>query len=220
MALPIILNSLDLQNLSPANARTEGKRRQLQNLNEAMALCTERYTGTFAANCLINKTIEAARSENDHGQDQTIGFTSLVRSNPDVQDWFEVFVNKPSQYLRISFAIDISLSVGRYPETKDLPQRLSRDSRLIPNHSIPQSLMPTVEELPVTDNTLQGPGLLERTTNSHLDYFDFNEPHTWVRSENSPWNGQAVDKILDDVLGGGGNFWSGAHADGESAHVP
>lgn len=212
MALPIILNSLDLQNLSTTNARTEGKRRQLRLLNEAMDLCNERYTGAMAANNIIKKTIEAARLEQSAAQIQTPNSTSLVHSSPDgIPDWFEVFISKPQQYLRISFSIDISLSIGRYPAIEDLPKRLSLHTRLIPSNSIPQSLMPAVEELPPNADTLES-AMLEPTRNSHLDYFDFNEPQSWGRPDGSPWNGQTVDKILDDVLGGGGRFWAGANA--------
>lgn len=211
MALPIILNSLDLQNLSPTNVRTEGKRRQLRLLNEAMDLCSERYSGALAANDVIKKTIEAARSEQNVAHIQTPRPASLVRSSQGgIQDWFEVFVSKPQQYLRISFTIDISLAMGRYPDTGDLPRRISLNNRLIPSNSIPQSLMPVVEEIPVNTDLLLEPAMLEPTRNSHLDYFDFNEPQSWGQPGGSPWNGQTVDKILDEVLGGGGRFWAGA----------
>jgi hypothetical protein len=212
MALPIILNSLDLQSLSPTNARTEGKRRQLRLLNEAMDLCNDRYTGALAANNIIKRIIEAACSEQDSAKIQASISTSLVRSAPDIQDWFEVFVRKPTQYLRISFTIDMSLSTGRYPDTEDLPQRLSTNTCLIPNHSIPKSLMPVVEELPTSADVIDETAMLEPTRNSHLDYFDFNEPQTWARSDSSPWNGQTVYKILDEVLGGGERLWAGANA--------
>lgn len=213
MALPIILNSLDLQNLSPTSVRTEGKRRQLRLLNEAMDLCSERYSGALAANNVIKKTIEAARSEQNAAHTRTPRPTSLVRSSQEgIQDWFEVFVSKPQQYLRISFTIDISLAMGRYPDTEDLPRRISLNNRLIPSNSIPQSLMPVVEEIPVNTDSLLEPAMLEPTRNSHLDYFNFNEPQSWGQpgSSGSPWNGQTVDKILDEVLGGGGRFWGGA----------
>ena len=212
MALPIILNSLDLQNLSPTNTRTEGKRRQLRLLNEAMDLCYERYTGAIAAKNIIKRTIETARSEQDAAQTGSSTSASLMRSNPNIQDWFQVFVSKPTQYLRILFSIDMSLSTGRYPESDDLPQRLSLHTRLIPSNSIPRSLMPVVEELPTGTDVLDKAAMLEPTRNHHLDYFDFNEPLTWERPGGSPWNGHTVDEILDEVLGGGGKFWVGANA--------
>lgn len=213
MALPIILNSLDLQSLSPTNVRTEGKRRQLRLLNEAMDLCNERYTGALLANNIIKRTIATAvnaQLEQDFAKTQPCASTSLVQSPPIIQDWFEVFVSKPSQYLRISFTIDMSLSSGRYPDTKDLPRRLSMHDRLIPSHSIPQSLMPVFEELS-TSAEIDEAVTLKPTRNSQLDYFDFNEPQTWSRTASSPWNGQTVDKILDQVLGGGERFWAGAN---------
>ena len=55
LALPIILNSIDLQTLSMANTRAEGKRSQLRLLNEAMDLCKDRYTGAAVVKNVITK---------------------------------------------------------------------------------------------------------------------------------------------------------------------
>lgn len=184
------MNSLDLQALTPTNARTEAKRRQLRLLNEAMDLCHERYTGTLSANSVIKRTIEAARSEHDVAQVQITKSTALLRSSSVTKDWFDVFVRKPTQYLRISFTIDISFSIGRYPDTEEyLPQRLSLHNRLISSQSIPQTLIPSVESPPVNIDQCDEAAILESARNSHLDFFDFNELETWGVSEDSPWNG-------------------------------
>jgi hypothetical protein len=211
LALPIILNSLDLKNLSPTNARTEAKKRQLRILNEAMDLCSERYGGAHLTNGSIRKTLEAARSEQEEAAETEIPMSSsVIPASPDaIPDWFEVFVNKPQQYLRISFSIDLSLAAGKYPDKKDLPRLLSLHNRLIQSNSVPKSLMPEVpfKSTPSETALLLNPRLLEPASNSFLDFMDFGDGQSAGEKEPNPWTGQTVDKILEEVLGGGGRFW-------------
>lgn len=203
LALPIILNSLDLQTLTPKGARTKSKLRQLKLLNEAMDMCHERYTGTTAASTLIKRTIEAARSEHDVGHNQFSKSTSLLPSSPDITNWFDVFVSRPTQYLRISFAIDISFCTGRYPDTEDcLPQRLASHHQLTLPPPIPRTLIPGIENL---DNNSDWSNE-SLTTNIRLDFFDFSDLQTCSKTEGSLWNGQEVDELLDEILGEGGRF--------------
>jgi hypothetical protein len=203
LALPIVLNSLDLQTLTPANARTEAKRRQLRLLNEAMDLCYERYTGSLSVKSVINRTIEAAHSEYDFAEAQVTQSTALLCPSSTVKNWFDVFVSKPTQYLRISFAIDISFSMGRYPDTEDyLPQRLSLQNRLIPPQSIPKTLILSVEDTPSNTDQFDEAARVDSARNIHLDYLDFSEPEAWGISEGNPWNGQTVERMLDEALRG------------------
>ena len=198
LALPIILNSLDLQTLTPANSRTEAKRRQLLVLNEAMNLCHERYTGCILARSIINRVIEVARSEHEVRQS-----TALLHSSSVIKNWFDVFVRKPTQYLRISFTIDISLSIGRYPDTYDyLPQRLSLQT--CPNRlqSPPQTLISSIECSPENFGQPDEVGTIEPARKTQLDFFDFGEPDSWDVSANNPWSGEMVERMLDEVLCG------------------
>ncbi|KAH6715892.1 hypothetical protein BKA61DRAFT_733726 [Leptodontidium sp. MPI-SDFR-AT-0119] len=209
LALPIVLHSMDLQNISATNARAEGKRRQLRLLNEAMDLCNDRYTGVMSARNIIKKSIEVARSEQKVIKDKASVSSSLTRPSPNLEDWLEVFVRSPAAFLRISFSVDMSLAVGRYPTTEDLPRRLYCHGQLVPSHSIPQSLMPPVAvgDLVKDVTTEDETAMLEPIKNSYLDYFDFGQPQTETRPDTNPWNGKHVDKILDEVLGGGERFW-------------
>jgi len=208
LALPIILNSIDLQTLSMANTRAEGKRSQLRLLNEAMDLCKDRYTGAAVVKNVITRSIETARSEKNMIEGKSSHSTSLTRTSPALQDWLDVFISSPVSFLRISFGIDMSIAVGRYPTTEDLPRRLSLKYNLIPSKSIPQSLMPAVENAIMDADHVDEATVLEPAKNSYLDYFDFGQSQTETRSETSPWNGKHVDRILEEVLGGGEKFWS------------
>ncbi|KAH7317793.1 hypothetical protein BKA65DRAFT_515202 [Rhexocercosporidium sp. MPI-PUGE-AT-0058] len=208
LALPITLHSMDLQNLPATNVRAEGKRRQLRLLNEAMDLCNDRYTGTTSAINIIKRTIEVARSEKNGIKDKASVSSTLTRTSPELQDWLDVFISSPAAFLRISFSIDMSLAVGRYPTTADLPRRLSFHGQLVPSHSIPQSLMPPIGDSVTDVTTVDGTSMLVPTRNSYLDYFDFGQSQNDSRLESNPWNGKHVDKILEDVLGGGERFWA------------
>ncbi|KAK0111564.1 hypothetical protein ONS95_001915 [Cadophora gregata] len=205
LALPIILNSIDLQTLSTANTRAEGKRRQLRLLNEAMDLCKDRYTGATVVKNVVTRSIEAARSEKNVIEGNS---KSLTRTSSALQDWLDVFISSPVSFLRISFGIDMSLAVGRYPTTEDLPRRLSLHGQLLPSKSIPQSLMPAPENVATDESSVEEATLLEPTRNSYLDYFDLGQSQTESRPSTSPWSGKHVDRILEEVLGGGERFWA------------
>ncbi|KAL2065772.1 hypothetical protein VTL71DRAFT_3442 [Oculimacula yallundae] len=208
LALPIILNSMDLQNLSSTNARAEGKRRQLRLLNEAMDLCNDRYTGTLAARNIIKKSIEVARSEQNVIKDKASMSNSLTRATPDLQDWLDVFVSSPAAFLRISFSTDMSLAEGRYPTTADLPRQLSLQGRLIPSRSIPRTLMPAEEDPIKGLADVDATTTLEPNRNSYLDYFDFGQSQAETKPDTSSWAGKDADKIMEEVLSGGEKFWS------------
>ncbi|KAH7386394.1 hypothetical protein BKA64DRAFT_142607 [Cadophora sp. MPI-SDFR-AT-0126] len=207
LALPIILNSIDLQTLSVANSRAEGKRRQLRLLNEAMDLCQDRYTGAAVVKNVITKSVETARSEKNDIEGKSSLSSSLTRTSRVLEDWLDVFISSPVSFLRISFGIDMSLASGRYPTTEDLPRRLSSPGRLLPNKSIPLSLMPAIDSAATEANPDDEVTILEPTRNSYLDYFDFGQSQAETRSDTNSWSGKHVDKILEEVLGGGERFW-------------
>lgn len=176
MALPIVLNSLDLQGLAPKLAITEAKRHRLQTLNEAMNVCHQRYTGTVAAVNMIKKTIETACSEHSTTPSAVSSPACLPQSNISINDWFDVFVYKPAQYLRISMKIDISFCTGRYPDTEgDLPRRLVLPGALISTLPTSQSLFTGVEDSLEDLEWFNETDLLELGSRSHLDFLDFNE---------------------------------------------
>lgn len=141
---------------------TEAKRRQLALLNKAMDLCQERYTGTTGVNSMIKRTIEAARYDVAVNKPM-----SLLHSN-GFKYWVDVFVSNPTRYLRISFTIDTSLCMGRFPDTEDcLPQLLSLPNRLIPFEIISETLIPGVDDLKNTDEPNEV-AMSEPTKNCHL----------------------------------------------------
>lgn len=207
MALPIVLNSLDLQALTPKNARTEAKRGQLRLLNEAMDVCHQLYTGTMAANNIIKKTIQAACSEHDIAPFSESNPTTLPPPDTNINDWFDVFVSKPTQYLRISFKIDISFCTGRYSDTEDnLPRCLALSHCLIPPPPTPTSFVRIVEDRLEHSDWFGEADLLEPTTDSHLGFLDFSKVQCSRGAEGALWDGQMVDEILDKVLSEGGRF--------------
>ena len=177
LTLPIVLNSIDVKTLSSTNARTGAKRRHLRVLNGTMDLCRERYSGTALAQGFIEKTIEDARSEQHGREANTQNSTSMAVARRPVEDWFEIFITKPAEFLRLSFRIDISLSKGFYPKNEELPQCITLQLRLLANKSIPRSLMPPTTDkcgdlIPHEDIlSVLGKG----NKNSHLDFFNFDE---------------------------------------------
>lgn len=175
MALPIVLNSLNLQTLTPSSARTEAKRSQLRLLNEAMGLCHKRYIGTLSAKSVINRTIKAACSDHYLSEGQVTKSTAVISVNPTTKNWFDVFVSKPTQYLRIARTIVVSFSMGCYPDTEDyLPQQLSLQERTLSSQmalpALPTATSNTTFETTLHDKTLR----TESSTNLQLDYLDLN----------------------------------------------
>jgi hypothetical protein len=166
-----------------------------------MDICHERYTGSLSAKGVINRVIDVARSEHDVTGLQITKSTALLYSSSVVKNWFEVFVSKPTQYLRISFTIDISFSIGRFPDTEEyLPQRLSLQTRPNTPESIPRSLIPSIERSPENSDQHDEVATIEPARNTHLDFFNFGESDTWGASEDSPWNGRMVERMLDEAL--------------------
>ncbi|CZR58614.1 uncharacterized protein PAC_08506 [Phialocephala subalpina] len=143
MALPIILNSIDLQNSKVEKGGAEGrgelgkvqaKRHQLRLYNEAMSLCHARYTGTGLCLKYIDQTIASARSDLGNskieGGEERLSSKELMKVTEGrnrMDDWFEAFVSKPRQYLRIAMTVDVWLSVGKYAASEDLPRVLMLD---------------------------------------------------------------------------------------------
>jgi len=210
MALPIILNSIDLQGTASTTFKNESKRRQLRLYNEAMETCQSRYTGAKGCAIAINKTIAAARegifsqSKIQELQQQATSTALLRTAANKVDDWLGVFVSHPRQYLRIALTIDISLCKGRYAETEDFPRLLMIDNEKTP--SVPRALTPgprpgpgpaALVELEGEQDEEELLGLDDRRTD--LDYFDFGIGGKSPGSI-SPWNGQMVENILEDVL--------------------
>jgi hypothetical protein len=202
MALPIIINSIDLQGTASTTFKNESKRRQLRLYNEAMETCQSRYTGARGCAIAINKTIAAARegiffnSKVQQLQQQATSTALLRTAANKVDDWLGVFVSHPRQYLRIALTIDISLCKGRYAETKDFPKLLMMDENM---PSIPRALSPgpALVELEGEQDEVGLLVLDDRRTD--LDYFDFGIGGKSPGSV-SPWNGQMVESILEDVL--------------------
>ena len=155
----------------------------------------------MAASTLIERTIEAARSDYDAEHVQYNKSTSLLPSDPDINNWFDLFVRKPTQYLRIPFAIDISFCTGRYPDTQDyLPQRLTAHCHTTLPPLTPRTLVSGSRNL--RNSPDRSDELL--TKNSQLDFLDLDDLHVYRTAEGAPWTGRTVDEMLDKVLEEGG----------------
>lgn len=181
MALPIILNSIDLQN-KRSESKTVGdgrengrgevirKRQQLRVYNEAMSLCHKRYTGTGQCLRYIDATIASARRDNNNSDESNgnksewyinyegemrndISASALAKVTNEVtggpgegvgiwggkakmDDWFETFVTKPRQYLRIALTVDVWMACGKMAGSEDLPRVLLLDDSLATNNSV------------------------------------------------------------------------------------
>lgn len=148
MALPIILNSIDLQNSKVEKAgdaggsgrgelgKVQAKRHQLRLYNEAMSICHARYSGTGQCLKYMDQTIASARSdlstsgsEIEGGEERTSSkeIMKVTEGRNRMDDWFEAFVSKPRKYLRVAMTVDVWLSVGKYAANEDLPRVLMLD---------------------------------------------------------------------------------------------
>lgn len=211
LALPIILNSIDVQGANATSFKNESKRRQLRIYNEAMDFCHARYSGTTGATNNINRIIasitEAQKKVQAAPQQAS---TALMRASPnEIDDWFGVFVNQPLRFLRISLSIDMSLANGKFPEYEDLPRRiLLEDIKFQP--SIPQAISPIVDITDLTPKDADG----NEIANVNLDFFDFGAGsltpvgHQDLSGVN--WNtGNNVEMVLEQLLGqNGGTLFS------------
>lgn len=146
-----------------------------------MDLYRGRYSGASDAQNAITQTIEDTRAEQ-----QTLslpkGTSSAMTCHKPVNDWLDIFIHNPTEYLRISFRIDISLSSGYYPKTEALPQRLYFHLDLLSNTPITKSLMPPsidayADEL--GQNFFDTPKLSTfdspNMDNSHLDFLNLSD---------------------------------------------
>jgi hypothetical protein len=147
MALPIILNSIDLQNTKVDRSEGRGerlqtKRHQLRLYNEAMSLCHARYTGTGQCLRYIDATIASAKADlaaasdnsdensliaGNNGNEQrndisTAALARIAQGKNRMDDWFEAFVSKPRSYLRIALTVDLWMSIGKMAGNDDLPR--------------------------------------------------------------------------------------------------
>lgn len=205
MALPIILNSIDLQGTTSTTFRNESKRRQLRLYNEAMETCQARYTGARSCAIIINKTIATAREGMfplaNVAKLQEVTSTALLRTAANkVDDWLGVFVSQPLQYLKIAMTIDISLCKGRYAETDDFPRLLLTDT----TPSIPRGIDigPSLVELDGLEAEPQPVDEVVGLDNRRidLDFLDFGTGGKSPRLDVSSLNSPTIETILGDVL--------------------
>ncbi|RDW77465.1 hypothetical protein BP6252_05518 [Coleophoma cylindrospora] len=216
MALPLVLISVDVN----LGSRTSDlKRRQLRLYREAMDVC-QKYTGTSVATQFISKTIASARCDlslsnlPEKTQESTLSRSLTTK----IEDWFEAFISRPKLYLRIALTIDMFLSLGRYPATTELPQKLflPRQGRVLEiGTETPEALLAvsnysypgTISEMNVGHElamaaTSEG----SRSKNLNLDYFDLNCDRVSTAVANlddskatGAWSGETVEDILDEM---------------------
>lgn len=99
-----------------------------------MSLCHARYTGTGLCLRYIDATIASAKADFSSSSPSTNSLISVDNLNKEdsrndisraalaklaeggnrIDDWFEAFVSKPRQYLRIALTVDIWMSIGRW----------------------------------------------------------------------------------------------------------
>lgn len=194
LALPIFLNSLDLQIFAPSNAQTIAKQRQLRLLNKAMEICHKRYSGSIAADNMIKRTIAAACQEHDFASCVHISTTTSHCLPLDVKDWLDIFVNRPAQYLRLSFTIDFSFSTGQYPDAENhLPPRLTIQNERY-SSPLSRNLGPFWNKPELLEEFITDP-----TENSPLNWLDSSKVQSSHGAEEC-WDGQMVDDMLNEML--------------------
>lgn len=143
VALPLVLHILDVK-LSTSLSHIARKQGRLSIYTEAMKGFKLQYDGTDEVSEFIGKMIDcisiegpAQRSHSGKSEtnstrqchDSEYQYLSLAPSwSATVNDWSDVFVRRPSLYLRISLTIDLALSKGHFPDESDFPITLQSKS--------------------------------------------------------------------------------------------
>lgn len=121
-ALPLILTALDLK-LSSDPTEATARRRQLEVYVEAMRLYRKRYDGTEQLSSVVERLLNDAEPETRRICSTSGTSTperSLVLSRKS-KDWRDILNQRPKFYLRLTLALDMALSRGRFPDETDFP---------------------------------------------------------------------------------------------------
>lgn len=192
MALPIVLNTIDMRSTKTKNMT---KNTQLRLSNHAMQLCRQKYTGTHTAINTMNRAIASMdippsaspekvpaslklSSSTSTEISEQIPFTQLVPTTAETRDWLTIFVKQPRAYLRLAFFVDISLSRGRYAGNEELPQvLLIEDGWYGGVMNVPRSLgLPRIDHSGQSEvNRVRVVEEEEPRARLDLDFFDFGE---------------------------------------------
>lgn len=121
-ALPLILTALDLK-MSSDPAEATARRLELEVYVEAMRLYRKRYDGTEQLSSIVEKLLHDAEPETRRICSASGASTperSLVLSRKS-KDWSDILNQRPKVYLRLTLALDMALSRGKFPEESDFP---------------------------------------------------------------------------------------------------
>lgn len=212
MVLPIILNCIDVEATTFFNHDNESKRRQLGLCEEVIDFCNSRYSGTPVILNAIKKLTADAKDQRGSQLSHSGASTALQQRAPRrIQDWLDMFVYRPRQYLHMILTLDMNLCTGRYPDATELPIRPLSEGSAGPVLSIAPALaLPTLGELERVDVTSCEN---DSSTNTAAieecekhDFFDFGIADEPSRLGSKPWSGESVDEILEALLASSGVY--------------
>ncbi|KAH6995914.1 fungal-specific transcription factor domain-containing protein [Ilyonectria sp. MPI-CAGE-AT-0026] len=225
LALPIILNTIDIRSTRMKNTT---KDTQLRLSNHAMQLCREKYAGAHTALNTINKAIasvdippsaasatalsslEKSPFESTEMSAQ-MPTTQLLSTTTEIKDWLTILVNQPRAYLRLAFTVDISLSRGRYVGSEELPRvLLLEDGYYGGVMNVPRPLEPPNHRGQSETNGVRLVDEEEPRLRLDLDFFDFGgdmdpvQTSSMYRSDyrlpnERSWTGAMVEELLEEV---------------------
>jgi hypothetical protein len=118
-ALPLVLNILDVKLSTPSSTSTlessTPTQHRLNILVEAMRIYQPQYDGVDWVSEIIRHIVNLPQLDRTHLQ---------AEIRPKVSNWVDILALQPSLYLRLAFALDMSLSKGRLPDDGDFPASL------------------------------------------------------------------------------------------------
>ncbi|KAF9890807.1 hypothetical protein FE257_005378 [Aspergillus nanangensis] len=133
VAMPLIVSALDVK-LAHTHDQTLLRRQRLDVLAEIYRRSASLYDVTNFVAVGSNQILqlvyrishELLAQEEDHSIEDTIGTDMLSPSSSDntVGTWLDLFLYYPRLYLLLSTSVDYSLSIGRLPHDRALPDVL------------------------------------------------------------------------------------------------
>lgn len=121
-ALPLILTALDLK-MSSDPVEATARRLEFEVYVEVMRLYRKKYDGTEQLSSVVERLLKDVEPETRRISSTSGASTpkrSLVLSKKS-KDWSDILKQRPKVYLRLTLALDMALSRGKFPEESDFP---------------------------------------------------------------------------------------------------
>lgn len=128
MALPLVVSALKLKLSSvTCHSTQEENSIPLEVYQRTMECFSEHYDTTKAVSSTMDRILSETEAQfRQLSMQQQREDSSLVLR--DDEYWYDVFVQQPKLHLRVAMAVDLSFSLGKFPEDEDFPTELRVNS--------------------------------------------------------------------------------------------